>query len=109
MNYVEYTVKIRSRGQEYIEEWFLNGKLHRVDGPACINVGMYEFWCFNGEFHRVDGPAVKCANGSEIWYLNGKLHRVNGPAVKLADGTVEHWIEGNRISKKAFQYKLTGM
>ena len=29
-------------------------------------------WCLNGKFHRVDGPAVECINGNKEWYLNDK-------------------------------------
>ena len=43
---IEYTVKVWANGDKY---WYLNGKLHREDGPA-----------------------VEYANGSKFWYLNGK-------------------------------------
>lgn len=42
----EYTVKVYNSGDKY---WYLNGKLHRLDGPA-----------------------VEFANGDKHWYLNGK-------------------------------------
>ena len=29
-------------------------------------------WYFNGQLHRVDGPAIEWADGSKEWYLNGK-------------------------------------
>ena len=28
-------------------------------------------WYLNGELHREDGPAVECDNGNKFWYLNG--------------------------------------
>ena len=43
---IEYTVKVYPNGDK---EWFLNGKLHREDGPA-----------------------VEYADGHKSWYLNGK-------------------------------------
>ena len=43
---IEYTVKVWANGDKF---WYLNGKLHREDGPA-------REW----------------ANGSKYWYLNGK-------------------------------------
>ena len=43
---IEYTVKVYSNGTKY---WYLNGKLHREDGPA-----------------------VERANGNKYWYLNDK-------------------------------------
>ena len=29
-------------------------------------------WYLNGELHRTDGPAVEYADGDKYWYLNGK-------------------------------------
>jgi len=28
-------------------------------------------WFINGELHREDGPAVTCNDGFEGWFLNG--------------------------------------
>jgi hypothetical protein len=56
-----------------IRKWFLNGCLHRVDGPAIEFPNGSSIWCINGVPHREDGPAVKLVDGSEKWYLNGKL------------------------------------
>ena len=30
-------------------------------------------WYLNGELHRTDGPAVENANGNKYWYLNNEL------------------------------------
>ena len=30
-------------------------------------------WYLNGKLHREDGPAVEYSNGTKHWYLNGKL------------------------------------
>jgi len=54
------------------KEWFLNGKLHREDGPAIKYSNGYKEWWLNGEYHREGGPAVEYANGTKYWYLNGK-------------------------------------
>ena len=40
------------------KEWYLNGKLHRVDGPAIIKHDGKKEWFLNGQRHRVDGPAI---------------------------------------------------
>jgi len=29
-------------------------------------------WFLNGELHRVDGPAIEFANGSKEWWINGE-------------------------------------
>ena len=41
----------------------------------------YKSWYLNGELHREDGPAIECANGDKHWFLNGEClteeeHRV---------------------------------
>jgi hypothetical protein len=70
--------------------WFLNGQLHRTDGPAMELTNGTRKWCLNGKLHRPDGPAIEWANGTREWYLNGKkctgkLHRAltQGPAENL--------------------------
>jgi len=40
-----YTVKVNDNGDKH---WYLDGKFHRVDGPAC-----------------------EYADGSKLWYLDG--------------------------------------
>ena len=30
-----------------------------------------KLWYLNGELHRTDGPAVEYSSGSKHWYLNG--------------------------------------
>jgi hypothetical protein len=66
------------------QEWWVNGKRHREDGPAIINSHNYQEWWVNGKRHRLDGPAY-INNGRQDWYLNGKRHRTDGPAVIYPD------------------------
>ena len=40
----------------------------------------------NGDLHREDGPACEYANGDKHWYLNGKRHREDGPAREYVNG-----------------------
>ena len=30
-----------------------------------------KFWYVNGKCHRVDGPAIEWANGDNFWFVNG--------------------------------------
>ncbi len=76
------------------KEWFLNGELHRTDGPAIERADGSKEWCLNGELHRTDGPAIEGADGSKVWYLRGRLHRTDGPAYEDADGRKEWWLNG---------------
>ena len=80
------------------KRWYLNGELHRTDGPALEYPDGDKRWYLNGKYHRIDGPAIEFAHGSEEWWVNGLLHRTNGPARKFGDGYTEYWINGKRIS-----------
>ena len=31
-----------------------------------------KYWYVDGELHRLDGPAVEYANGSKCWYVAGE-------------------------------------
>jgi len=79
------------------QEWYLNGKWHRDDGPAVIWAGGTQEWYKNGKNHREDGPAVIWADGTQHWYKNDNWHREDGPAIIWADGTQEWWINGKQV------------
>ena len=76
MKHIEYKVKVYADGTKH---WFLNGKLHREDGPAVELANGTKSWYLNGKYHREDGPAVERADGTKEWYLNGKLIIVRPP------------------------------
>jgi len=65
---VGITIEIWADGTQ---RWYLNGKVHRTDGPAAIWADGSQFWYLNGQSHRADGPAViyapmgADANGSQ--------------------------------------------
>jgi hypothetical protein len=61
-----------------------------------VNGGKY--WYLNGVLHREDGPAFEWADGSKSWWLNGKRHREDGPAIEFVDGFKEWWLNGQLIS-----------
>jgi len=50
--------------------WYLNGKRHREDGPACEYPSGTKAWYLNGKRHREDGPAIELGNGHKEWYLD---------------------------------------
>ena len=60
-----------------MKRWFLNGKLHRLDGPAVIWPNGDKWWYSNGMIHREDGPAVEWTSGAKWWYFNGQLMSFN--------------------------------
>ena len=69
---IEYKVKVNKDGSKY---WYLNGKLHREDGPAIEHSSGDKYWYLNDELHREDGPAIEYASGTKFWYLNGKFSK----------------------------------
>ena len=88
------------------KEWWLNGKLHRTDGPAIEwNDGDKEWW-LDGKRHRIDGPAIECSDGYKEWYLNGKLHRIGGAAIERNDGSKEWWIDDEEHTFEEYLQKL---
>ena len=38
------------------------------------------------KLHRIDGPAAEYFNGDKEWYQNGLLHRIDGPAIENFNG-----------------------
>jgi len=79
------------------KDWYLNGKLHREDGPAVEWANGTKEWRLNGKRHREDGPASEWANGNKVWWLNGELHREDGPACEYADGSKEWWLNNKEV------------
>lgn len=59
----------------------------------------------NGKLHREDGPATEFANGDKEWYINGKLHREDGPAIEYNNGDKSWYINGKRINRLLFYFK----
>ena len=87
------------------EEWYWNGVRQRIgDGPALTERfdGAYllEAWYVQGRLHRVDGPAriTRSDDGITIqWYYHDRLHRENAPAVIRREGNnrVREWYRYN--------------
>jgi len=67
---ITYEVKVYANGDRY---WYLNGKLHREDGPAIEHANGGKCWYVNGLRHREDGPAREYADGIKQWYKDGVL------------------------------------
>jgi hypothetical protein len=102
MNYKEYTVRIYDSGNK---EWFLNGKLHREDGPAREYADGGKYWYLNGKLHRKDGPAAERVNGDKLWYLNDRPHREDGPAREYASGGKFWYLNGKQLTEEEFNKK----
>ena len=69
-----------------------------MNNPKCITYPSGDkYWYLNGTLHREDGPALEYSNGDKEWHLNGKRHREDGPAVEYADGEKEWWLNNERV------------
>jgi len=98
---ITYTVIVQSNGTQ---EWFLNGKLHREDGPAIIDPDGTRLWCRNGKTHREDGPAVIRADGTQFWYLNDEEY-----TEKEFNKKMKPTCAGKVIEIDGKKYKLTAV
>jgi hypothetical protein len=103
-NYIKYEVQVYADGDKF---WYLNGKLHREDGPAVEESDGSKDWYLNDQRHREDGPAIEWANGDKSWYLNGQCHREDGPAIEWSDGDKEWWLNGECLTEEEFNERMT--
>jgi hypothetical protein len=95
------------------EEWYLNGKLHRVQegpnaGPAYI-FSDYSEWYQFGKIHRDNGPASISLRGRKTWYKHGKIHREDGPAMidNISNVKMVRWMI-NGITHRTQEGPLAG-
>jgi hypothetical protein len=60
-------------------------------------------WYLNGKLHREDGPAVEYTDGTKVWRQRGKLHRIGGPAIEYGLVPIRIWaLESYQYSKKDY-------
>ena len=60
------------------------------------------FYYVNGNIHREDGPAIEYINGTKVWRINNKLHRLDGPAIEWHTGDKSYYIEDKSYTKEEF-------
>jgi hypothetical protein len=73
LEYTQYRLQgYQIDADKYRVVWYLNGNLHREDGPAAIFANGTQVWFLNNQRHRTDGPAIIWTNGGQEWWLNGK-------------------------------------
>ncbi len=98
-----YIVNVDEYGTK---RWYLNGNLHREDGPAVEYANGKKYWYLNDNLHREDGPAVEESDGTKWWYLNDNLHRTDGPAVEYANGKKYWYLNGERYSEVEWRNQI---
>lgn len=79
-------------------EWYLNGKLHRDDGPAIYSTHGVKKWYKHGLIHREGGPAIEYVD-VKYYLQNDKYHRIDGPAVVYYDGRKEWFLQDKYYGK----------
>ena len=81
----EPELKIDEDGNKY---WYLNGLLHREDGPAIEYTDGTKRWFLYNCRHREDGPAIEFSNGNKSWYLNNNKY------------SFEEWLQQTPLSSQ---------
>lgn len=68
--------------------WYLNGILHRIDGPALLfrTVGVYGS---RTDFHIEDGPAITPFDDRHEWYVEG---------VEYTKEEFDRWLENKTLN-----------
>ena len=56
-------------------------------------------WFVDGKRHRLDGPAVEYPDGSKYWYVDGKQHRLDGPASEYYDRSKSWWVDDKQVTE----------
>ena len=62
--------EVRKTGRD--QSFWLDGQLHRTDGPALVTAEGDEHWYVEGRRHRADGPAIVTRNGAELFFVDGQ-------------------------------------
>ena len=78
-------------------EFSSTGKPISAEGgfdEARASGGEQSFW-LEGKLHRTDGPALITREGDQHWYLHGRRHNAEGPAIVKADGRCLFFVDGN--------------
>lgn len=80
---IEYKVKVSDSG--CTQEWFLNNKLHREDGPAYSNFyGGAKEWWLNG-IQYTESLWEKKLTEMKNASCNGKIVEIDGKKYKLTE------------------------
>ena len=91
MSKITYTVEVDENGNKH---WYLDGKLHREDGPTIVTVDGTKFWHRHGKLHREDGPAIELVDGTKSWYLDDEnvTEEEHRQRTTGKDAVVREWV-----------------
>lgn len=82
-----------------VDMWFVKGaRTYEMEGTMLKRPfkGLTREWFVDGKHHRVDGPAVVCEDGGYMWWMNGERQRApdGGPAGKYSNGSYKWEYKG---------------
>lgn len=85
-------------GHEYADtgDYLIKIGLNKKVPKIIYKNGTKEWWV-EGKLHRIDDPAIEYANGDKEWWLYGFRHRANGPAVIIRNK--HYWFERGEFIK----------
>lgn len=75
-------LSIKHKNGKYILDgigifYWKNGLQHCENGPAEYIFNKHKAWFINGKLHRLDGPAIEWSDGRVEYYINGKHYFKN--------------------------------
>jgi hypothetical protein len=92
---------------EYTKQDYYRVAMNKNNKPICeVNKNGTKIWWLNGKLHREDGPSIEYTDGCKLWHLNGKLHREDGPAVEWVDGAEYWYLNDKRYTKQNYYREL---
>ena len=71
-------------------------------GKCYVKNNLTTCYYLDGKLHRTDGPAKEYCSGEKNWRKDGKLHRLDVPALEFASGDKYWYVEGKYLSEKEF-------
>ena len=78
---IKYEVKVYPDGSKY---WYLNGKLHREDGPAVEHADGDKSWWLDGRrYTKSDHKAEVARRHNEFYTCDGKTVTIDGKKYTL--------------------------
>lgn len=81
--------------------------ISRLDGPAIENTNGYQAYVVDGKFHRLGGPAQIWDENNCNYFEDDKLHRLDGPAcVRSNPRDNQYFIKGKCFSKEQFDQEV---
>ena len=56
-------------------------------------------WFLNGNLHREDGPAIEWSDGTKCWYLNDEFIVGTSPDIEKALFTLSTYLQDQEVTK----------